>query len=431
MFKKPEHSLLHQLLVLSNRVAYLPAPVLALIVIVLAASAGQAWMDATRNMTLSVAVGLALALFMAGDWAMLAGLPRAGRSFGPVGLALLGLALMRWLLALAAVAIRSITPWTVELALIGNLALTGNVLDSLWAEPFRLGVTRLLIRSSKLAGHLPLRVLHLSDLHLERMTPREQELLELVGELRPDLIVFTGDFLNLSYVHDGRAQAECRELLSRLHAPFGVFAVTGSPSVDPPEVADRLLQGLDICRLDNQCQAVSLSPDEEPALVLVGVTCTHDVRADAAALGRTMALVDGSPFTILLYHTPDLMPDAARAGVDLFLSGHTHGGQIRLPLIGALVTSSRFWKRYEMGRYVEKNTTLYVSRGIGLEGMGAPRARFMCPPEIELIELRGPDEALPPLPRPRKRARTWLQPFLTWEPRSTPKRPSPPDKSVN
>jgi predicted MPP superfamily phosphohydrolase len=85
------------------------------------------------------------------------------------------------------------------------------------------------------------------------------------------------------------------------------------------------------------------------------------------------------------------MPQARRAGVDLYLCGHTHGGQIRLPLIGALVTSSKFWKRYEMGRYVEANTTLYVSRGIGMEGMGAPRARFLCPPEIELFEIRGPE----------------------------------------
>jgi len=96
-----------------------------------------------------------------------------------------------------------------------------------------------------------------------------------------------------------------------------------------------------------------------------------------------------APFTLLLYHTPDLMPQAVRAGVDLYLCGHTHGGQIRLPLIGALVTSSRFWKRYEMGRYVEGNTTLYVNRGLGMEGFGAPRARFLCPPEIALLELRG------------------------------------------
>jgi predicted MPP superfamily phosphohydrolase len=75
--------------------------------------------------------------------------------------------------------------------------------------------------------------------------------------------------------------------------------------------------------------------------------------------------------------------------VDLFLAGHTHGGQWRLPGFGAILTSSRFWKRYEGGAYREGGTQLYVSRGIGMEGFGAPRARFFCPPEVVAISLGG------------------------------------------
>jgi hypothetical protein len=158
---------------------------------------------------------------------------------------------------------------------------------------------------------------------------------------------------------------------------------------------------------------------DAPALMLVGITCTFDARTDGQTLDQVMATIPDSPpapFTLLLYHSPDLMPQAVRAGVDLYLCGHTHGGQIRLPLVGALVTSSRFWKKYEMGRYVEKNTMMYVSRGIGMEGMGAPRARFLCPPEIELIELRGPDTSPPPSRRLGGRL------FSRW--RSLPKRPA-------
>jgi predicted MPP superfamily phosphohydrolase len=124
---------------------------------------------------------------------------------------LLALAIARWALFTATAWISS-TPElpysTAALAVIGNLALTGNVLDSLWAEPFRLDVTRIEIESPRLAGHPPIRVLHLSDLHIERITARERRLLELVGELRPDLIVFTGDFLTLSIPDDARAQAD-------------------------------------------------------------------------------------------------------------------------------------------------------------------------------------------------------------------------------
>jgi predicted MPP superfamily phosphohydrolase len=262
----------------------------------------------------------------------------------------------------------------------------------LWAEPFELGVTRIEIVSPKLAGLPPLRVLHLSDLHVERITPRERQLLEFVDELRPDLIVFTGDFLNLSYTHDERAQADCRKLLSSLHAPMGVYVISGSPSVDPQPVVNKLLDGLDIRRLDNQVELLKMAPDGEPSLALVGVTCTNNASRDSETLRQVIASVPNNPatpFTLLLYHTPDLMPQAVHAQVSLYLCGHTHGGQIRLPVIGALVTSSKYWKRYEMGRYVDGNTILYVSRGLGMEGKGAPRARCLCPPEIELFELRG------------------------------------------
>jgi predicted MPP superfamily phosphohydrolase len=86
-------------------------------------------------------------------------------------------------------------------------AITVAAWHSLWVEPFHLGIARIEIKSPKLPGLPSLRVLHLSDLHLERITLRERQLLEFVDELRPDLIIFTGDFLNLSYTHDERTRA--------------------------------------------------------------------------------------------------------------------------------------------------------------------------------------------------------------------------------
>jgi predicted MPP superfamily phosphohydrolase len=83
------------------------------------------------------------------------------------------------------------------------------------------------------------------------------------------------------------------------------------------------------------------------------------------------------------------MPLAQQYPVDLYLCGHTHGGQVRLPIYGAIITSSSLGKRYEMGPYVEQDTTLYISRGIGLEGLSAPRMRLLCPPEIILFSLSG------------------------------------------
>ena len=94
-------------------------------------------------------------------------------------------------------------------------------------------------------------------------------------------------------------------------------------------------------------------------------------------------------FNLLLYHSPDLAPNASRNGIDLQLSGHTHGGQVRLPVIGALYTGSLYGKRFEAGRYLVNGMTLYTSRGLGMEGAIAPRVRLLCRPEIILWEFFG------------------------------------------
>jgi hypothetical protein len=382
MTDKPKFGFIHYAVVLGDWLEKIPVGLVGALLALLAAHIGWIW---------TPAVGMGLAVLYIVDAAMLALLPQRGKSFGPLNAPWIALAVLRWGLAVAARLILPRGDWALFAIVAIQAGVTAAAWYGLWIEPFRLGVTRLTLTSPKLNGRAPIRLLHLSDLHVERITPRERQLLQLVDELRPDLIVFTGDFLNLSYTHDERAHADCRAILAQLRAPLGVYAISGSVSVDPPPVVRQLLDRLGIHRLDNQVHAIKTAGDE-PALALVGVTCTNNDQRDGATLARVVKTVPnnpGIPFTLLLYHTPDLMPQAAREGVDLYLCGHTHGGQVRLPLFGALVTSSKYWKRYEMGRYTERGTTLYVSRGIGLEGRGAPRARFLCPPEIGLIELRG------------------------------------------
>jgi len=103
---------------------------------------------------------------------------------------------------------------------------------------------------------------------------------------------------------------------------------------------------------------------------------------------RLLPGLGASPgYDVLLYHSSDLAYEADKAGIDLYLSGHTHGGQIRLPLYGALITLATYGKRFESGLYRVGRTALYVNRGLGLEGGLAPRARFLCRPEITLFEL--------------------------------------------
>lgn len=91
-----------------------------------------------------------------------------------------------------------------------------------------------------------------------------------------------------------------------------------------------------------------------------------------------------------MYHSPDLVEDLPPNAVDLYVAGHTHGGQVALPFYGALVTLSRFGKKYEAGLYHVGDTTLYVNRGIGMEGGPAPRVRFCARPEITVFEIGRP-----------------------------------------
>ena len=378
---KPKYNpgLLHIALVFTGLLGRISPLALTPAWLALAAVACWPWGDlrlpaAALSLAFTLADGIGLAL-----------LPRAGRSFGPVTPPLLALTLGHTSLTFAIGLLWPSGPGLL-LTIALHLVISGAFLYATWIEPFRIGVTQAELHSPKLDGRPPLRLLHITDLHIERITARERELLRLVEELAPDAILITGDYLSLSSVHDERSLAEARDLMARLCAvaPSPVYAVTGSPPVDLPAVVPIIFEGLPITWLLDEVEELRVNGH---TLRLAGLRCTHERHADIPRLHR---LLDGNPestFTLLLYHSPDLMPEAAELGIDLYLCGHTHGGQVRLPLFGALVTSSHFWKRYEMGRYEKNSTTLYVSRGLGMEGMGAPRARFLAPPEIVLWTL--------------------------------------------
>jgi predicted MPP superfamily phosphohydrolase len=378
----------HTFLLLTEKPGQWAAWKLVPIPLALAAVAGLLWATVVQEPGWGWAVALGLLALALVDWGLLATLPRAGLSYGPVQPPWLGLTLLRWLIALAAgpFGARWLLPALFVLALV---QLLGSVLlvYGTRVEPFRIEITQVELASTKLADPgQPVRLLHLSDIHVERLTRREDKLAVIISELSPDVIVVTGDFLNTSYNDDPRALADLRRLLSRFHAPGGIYGVWGTAEVDRPSVLRPVLRDLGVVLLDDQAVAMTI---QGRLLWLMGVSCTRDVGADAARLRDLLGEAPPDAFTLFLYHLPDLMPEAASLGVDLYLAGHTHGGQWRLPGFGAILTSSRYWKRYESGGYREGNTYLYVSRGLGMEGFGAPRARFLCPPEVVLITLDG------------------------------------------
>jgi uncharacterized protein len=316
-----------------------------------------------------------LFIFITLDWLLFSSLPRFNKSFGPFKISVFLLAILRLILTALPLG------FNLGLNVIGFLLVFWGV----WVEPHRIKTTYQELSSAKLPAGFKLRLLHLADLHLERITAREIQLLQLIKDLSPDLILFSGDFLNLSYLKDAKALEDLHEVLKQWQTPLGAYAVTGSPAVDLPELVPYLTEGTGVKLLDNETVNIQ-TPNGE--IRLTGITCRHRPNLDGPVL-ESMIENQSEKFNILLYHTPDLSPVAANLGVDLQLSGHTHGGQVRIPVIGAVVTGSLFGKRYESGRYKIQNMVLYVSRGLGMEGLGAPRARLFCPPEVILWEISG------------------------------------------
>ena len=311
------------------------------------------------------------------DWNLIFWLPRAGRSFGPVKPVVLQLAIARCAFALI--------PFPLWLFVLIQIMGTAAIIYGFWIEPFQLKTTHMSIKTPKLQKGSTVKILHLGDLHFERQTIRETALLQKVKELKPDLILFSGDILNLSCLHDEQSWQGARAIFQQLSAPLGVYLVTGSPAVDLDEIIPQLLVDLPVRLLKDEAITIPVGSD---FITLVGSFCSHHPHEDGPALEiLTQSIADKHRYRILLYHTPDLAPVAARLGYDLQLSGHTHGGQVCLPLYGALFTGSLYGKQFESGLYQMEHMTLYITRGIGLEGAGAPRVRFLCPPEIILWEI--------------------------------------------
>ncbi|MBN1314174.1 MAG: metallophosphoesterase [Anaerolineales bacterium] len=336
----------------------------------------------------SISIAAIWLLFLLVDWALLTGLHKTKRSFGPVVPSLLALAVVRTLVGVLFFFVGYLWP---ALALMGLLSII--IYYSTWVEPFDIRVTEIqwsLPHWSPDAS--PVKLLHLGDLHLEREGILSERLEAVMQNLSPDIICFSGDLLNLSKNQDPIAIQDVSQVLNRWHAPYGVYATTGSPLVDTPSTVAAVLENCpNVHWLQNEAKTVKI---HDNLFTLVGLTCSHNPETDGKLLEKILKNEPNKNPIVLIYHTPDLAPEASQAGVDLQLSGHTHGGQIRAPLIGALVTSSLYGKRYEMGLYhvprkEHAPMTLYVSRGIGMEGGIAPRARFLCRPEIVLWTLMG------------------------------------------
>jgi uncharacterized protein len=270
-----------------------------------------------------------------------------------------------------ALVLRKDAPKTAALSAVLGLILLGIAADAFLIEPRMLEISRVSLTTTKLTR--PVRIAVVADLQMDSFGDHEREALAAVLRERPDLILMPGDYIQAD---DHAAYEAARGALAAylraidFRAPLGVYAVEGN--VDGPAWTE-IFAGLPI----------TVFPATN--------TVVHD---DIAVTGLTLGdsfdrgiLVPAAPrFHIAVGHAPDF--SLGRVEADLLVAGHTHGGQVRLPFVGPLITLSAVPRSHAAGTtHLAGGRTLVVSRGIGMERHNAPRLRFLCRPEIVIIDV--------------------------------------------
>jgi uncharacterized protein len=240
-------------------------------------------------------------------------------------------------------------------------------------EPRMLEVTHVRLESAKIDQ--PVRIVVLSDFQTDAIGSYEHSVVREVASLHADLLLLPGDYIQAM---DHRAHHDAWEgfvgLLKAegVKAPLGVFAVGGD--CERGSVWTRWFDGLPIVAWDE-----TTSVDAGPVrLTGLSYDDSGDTRLRVAPADR---------FHVVFGHRPDFA--LGEISADLLIAGHTHGGQVRFPFIGPLITLSRVPRAWAAGvTRLSGGRTLAVTRGTGMERGHAPRLRFLCRPEIMVIEIR-------------------------------------------
>jgi hypothetical protein len=260
--------------------------------------------------------------------------------------------------------------WGVRSAMM-SLLIYGSLIEPRWLRVARYDVV--------IEGLLPalngLRVAHVTDFHvgapgLTRWDFRR--VIQCVEKFQPDLIALTGDFV----ARNGWNHLTLRDCLP-LRARYGCFAVLGNSDQRCADEVSAELQALGSRVLSNRNALVVVGGE---TLAIVGVDNPAEGRDDLEAALRGLPHHVG--LTLLLAHAPDVAGRLAHHDIDLILTGHTHGGQVRLPFLHRLVRKGM--SRYRAGWFNVGKAKMFVNRGVGQ----VLPFRFLCPPEVALLTLK-------------------------------------------
>jgi predicted MPP superfamily phosphohydrolase len=271
-------------------------------------------------------------------------------------------------------------------------AVTGAVVlaeDSVILEPNRPILTSIEVPLTRLpAAFDGFTIAQLSDFHYDYFSAVPiRAAIDMVNGLHPDVIVLTGDFVTVPLFHrqfhtakrSANAAEPCASLLAQLHSRLGMFSILGNHDVDAdaPRIIEILhAHGLPVLR--NRSIPIEQGGSR---IWLSGLDSVWEGNPD---MDLTLRGVPSDELVVLLVHEPDFVEDAAYYPVDLQLSGHSHGGQIWLPGIGA-PWLPLFARKYPRGLHKIGPLTLYTNMGLGTIRLPI---RLNCPPEVTLFTLR-------------------------------------------
>jgi hypothetical protein len=272
---------------------------------------------------------------------------------------------------------------SLSLLAVGALALPALGYYATFVEPARLVTERVdvPVPASRLAT--PLRIAVLADIQSKRVEPHLREAITRAMTFEPHLILLPGDLIQAHGEDYETAIPGFRELLRPLEAPLGVYFVLGN--TDDPGRVGRVFEGTNVQLLRNEVAELEHAGQD----IRIGGADFYPSAPHVVAFTRTFEFAAGDDLRILLAHYPDVGLQLQRdSRVDLVVAGHTHGGQVQVPLLGPPITLSAVPRRIAAGGLHDLDgRRFYVSRGLGCERGLAPRIRFLAPPEVSLLTL--------------------------------------------
>ncbi len=249
-------------------------------------------------------------------------------------------------------------------------------------EPFQLRIKEWTVQNSKWHGQPDLKIAILTDIHAARpwMPPsRIEKIVQRTNSLNPDIILLLGDYVA---THPFKLPVSAEEgiaPLKDLKAKCGIYAILGNHDFDKRTSGwPDALKKTGIPVFENHAKKIECG---ENKFWLAGLK--DQIYQDPDLSNALKNTNDGYP-VIMMMHEPDLFPETPKS-VALTVAGHTHGGQVRIPFIGALLVPSKYGTRYAYGHIIENGKDLVVSGGLGSSILPV---RFLMPPEITIVHLK-------------------------------------------